>query len=136
MKGIGIGISLATFTQVTACSAIISYAVIIFKKAHGTSLDPYMSSIILGVALIVGSFMTTYFADILGRRKLIMISLMGSAVGLLSLSLHHYLFLQGYDLSAFTWVPVVCLSFVTFIASSGIVPLATICSVEYLPLKV
>lgn len=107
----------------------------IFEKV-GKSVDPYISSIILAVALIFGSLATTYLADILGRRLLNIVSLFGSACGLLSMSLYHYLYVKDYDLSAFTWVPVISLSFVIFISSAGIVSLAFVCSVENLPTKV
>lgn len=107
----------------------------IFEKV-GKSVDPYISSIILAVALIFGSLSTTYFADIIGRRVLNIGSLFGSACGLLSMSLYHYLYVNDYDLSAFHWVPVISLSFVIFISSAGIVSLAFVCSVENLPTKV
>lgn len=107
----------------------------IFEKV-GKSLDPHISSIILAVALIFGSLATTYLADILGRRVLNILSLMGSAFGLLSMSIYHYLYVKDFDLSGFSWVPVISLSFVIFISSAGIVSLAFVCSVENLPTKV
>lgn len=42
----------------------------------------------------------------------------------------------GYDLSAFSWGPVICLAFVVFISSAGIIPLSHVCRVENLPTKV
>lgn len=95
-----------------------------------------MCSIMLAVALILGSLFTTYLADTLGRKFLNLISLMGSAVGLFATALYHYLNINGYDLTGFAWVPVVSLSLVVFISSVGIMPLAFLCSVEYLPPKV
>lgn len=135
IKGLLFGIALTTFAQLTANFTITCYAVIILEKA-GTSLDPYISSIMLAVALILGSLLTTYLADILGRRVLNLVSLMGSAIGLFATSLYYYLNLIGYDLQLFACVPIVSLSFVIFISSVGVMPLAFICSVEYLPPKV
>lgn len=40
-----------------------------------------------------------------------------------SFALYTYLIRNGYDLSAFEWVPIVSLSFVIFAASAGAVPL-------------
>lgn len=114
LKGLGIGVAMTTFVQFSACYVLASYAVSIFKKA-GASLDAHLSSIILAIALIAGSLLTTYFADILGRKILNIISLTGSAVGVLSMALYHYLNLNGIDLSHFQWVPVVSLSFTIFI---------------------
>lgn len=124
--------ALVAFAQFSANLAIINYAVMTFARV-GTQLDPYTSSIMLAVALICGSLTTTYLADKIGRKKLNLISLMGSAFGLQTTALYYYLNLIGYNLSAYAFIPVVCLSFVIFISSVGIVPL---CSVEYLPSKV
>lgn len=52
------------------------------------------------------------------------------------ISIYHYFNINGFDLSHFAWVPVMGLSFVIFISSVGVMPLAFICSVEYLPPKV
>lgn len=135
LKGLGIGIVLTTFAAFSANFPLTSYAVMTFTIV-GTYMDPYLSSIMVAVALILGSLTSSYFADILGRRMLNLISLMGSACGLLATALYHYLNLIGYDLSAFEWIPVFCLSLVIFITSAGIVPLSLICSVEYLPCNV
>lgn len=135
MKGLGIGVSLPILAQLTANFTMITYAVPILKMS-GTSFNPYASSIVFAVMLIIGSSTTTYFADILGRKRLILISLIGSAIGQLLASLYHYLYLNGYDMSAFAWVPVVSLSFVIFISAAGILPLQIICTIEYLPPKV
>ncbi|XP_055298963.1 uncharacterized protein LOC129566767 [Sitodiplosis mosellana] len=134
MKGLGIGISLAILAQLTANFPLVTYAVTILKKS-GTSFNPYASSIVLAVMLILGSSVNTYLADIFGRKRLNFISLTGSAVGQLATSLYHYLYISGYDLSLFSWVPVVSLSFVIFILAAGILPLQLICVVEYLPPK-
>lgn len=107
----------------------------IFKRAEA-EIDPYIQSIILSLFLILGSLSTTYFADILGRKVLCLISFLGSAFGLLSLSVYHYFHLRGFDLSPFSWVPVTSLSFVIFISAAGIMPMSMIVGVEYLPPKV
>lgn len=135
MKGLGIGIALVVFAQFTANAAITSYSVTIFEKTN-TSFDPYLCAIVLAVILILGSFFGTYFADILGRRILNFISLAGSAVGLFAISLYQYLKLNGYELKAFEWVPLLSLSFVIFISSAGIMKLCIISSIENLPPKV
>lgn len=135
MKGIGIGIALTTFSQLTSAFTIITYAMTTFETA-GASIDPYISSIMLGVALLFGSLTTTYLADKLGRKLLNLTSLMGSACGLLFTALFHYLTHVGYELTSYSWMPVAGLCFVIFIASSGIIPLSFICSVEILPSKV
>lgn len=135
MKGIWIGIALTTFSQLTCAFAITTYAATTLEKV-GILIDPDECAVILALALIAGSLVTTYLADIIGRKALNLVSLLGSAFGLLSTALFHYLNLNGFNLTSYIWVPVVSLSFVIFISSAGIVPLSMICSIENLPPKV
>lgn len=135
MKGLGIAVTLIIFSQCTASLPFVNYAVTIFEKS-GTSLNPYISSIMLATSLLLGSILTTYLADKLGRKLLNFISLAGAAVGLFAMSAYQYFNINGYNLSDYAWTPVVCLSFVIFISSAGITPLSVVCSVECIPLKV
>lgn len=133
--GIGTGILLAFFAQCTGSLTFLSYAVLIFQKS-GSTIDPYLSSIIMAIIQILGNIFTTHFADRVGRKCLIITSLFGSAAGLASLSLYSYLIHNGYGLASFQWLPIVSLSFVIFIASVGIVSLVGVYTVENLPVKV
>lgn len=135
LKAIGCGCALIAFSQMTAVTSIASYAVLIFQKV-GTSIDPYTSTIILGVTLIFGSLASTYLADKCGRKTLNLISLCGCACGHLITATFYYFSISGHDLSAFSWLPVVSLSFIIFTAAIGIMPLALVCAVEILPPKV
>lgn len=135
LLGLGIGVALNLFSQLTACFTIMNYGVMTFTKL-GIPIDPNVASITLALSLIFGSLTTTYLADKFGRKTLILFSLMGSAFGLLSTALYYYLDLLGYEFSAFGWVQIFSLSVVIFLPSAGITPLAIICSVEYLPTKV
>ena len=135
LKGLGIGFTLTTLATMTGTFIITTYAVTIFE-ALGTSIDPYVSSILCAIALIFGSIISTYLADKIGRRKLNFISLSGTAIGLLIASSYYYLNINGVDLTPFSWLPVISLCFCIFISAAGIVPLTMVCSVENLPSKV
>lgn len=135
MKGLGIGVILAIFTQITASYPFIAYTVMIFKTA-GTSIDPYVASILFAMALIFGTSLSTFVVDILGRKLTNIISLMGAAFGLLVLSAYQYFRLNGYDLSEYTWIPIACVSLVICMSSAGIIPLSMVCAVEYVSPKV
>lgn len=136
MKGLLIGMALVAISHATGHYMLTTYAVMIFKIADSSLLTPYMSSILLALALIFGSLTTTTLADILGRKVLILISLIGSAIGLFAMAVYDYLKLNGYNLSSFTWIPVLSLSLVVFISSAGIIPLSVLVSIENLPPKV
>lgn len=135
LKGLGIGIALFTLMPFTAMNIFTSYAVTTLQTL-GISIDPYTSSIVLALALILGSLTSTYLADILGRRTLNLISFFGAAAGLAGTAIYHYLNQNGLHLSSVTWIPVGCLFFVVFISAAGITSLVAVCCVEQLPSNV
>lgn len=118
-----------------AVNIITSYAVNTLQKV-GTTIDPFTSSILLAIGLILGSLASTYLADILGRRILNLTSFFGAAAGFTGTAIYHYLNLHGFDLTSFAWLPVMCLFFVIFIASAGITSLISVCCVENVPTNV
>lgn len=135
LKGLGVGISLAILSQLTANFALMSYAVMVFNK-FGTSMDSNKSAYVMALSMIFGSLTNTYLSDSLGRKMTNFISFSGSAIGLFTASAYYYINLNCMDLSTYEFVPVVSLSFVIFISSAGILPLVFICTVEYMPKKV
>lgn len=70
-KGLVIGITLVVISHSTGHYMLTTYAVMIFKIADSPLLTPYMASILLAVALIFGSLLTTTLADILGRKSMV-----------------------------------------------------------------
>lgn len=136
LKGMSNGIILACLAHFTGYLVFIVYAVLIFKESGVTDIDPYISSIILAVLQLIGNLCTTYCSDSLGRKTLLIISLLGSAFGMFAFALYSYFKHNGFELHAFEWVPVTTLSFVICIASAGVVPLMFVCTVEQLPTKV
>lgn len=115
--------------------SLLNYAILVFQKS-GTDISPTISSVMLFIAQIIGCLCTTGLADKLGRKILLIVSLLGSAIGLSTLALYLYLMENGVDTHLFTWIPVVSLSFAIFIGSAGIIPLASLCTIELLPFKV
>lgn len=136
LKGLLNGIVLASLVHLSAAVVITTYAAVIFTQIGVQHLDPYISSIVIAVVQIMGTLCSTHLADSMGRKILLIISLLGSAFGLFSFSMYSYLKHNGTNLSAYEWMPVTSLSFVIFIASAGIFPLIFVCTVENLPQKV
>lgn len=130
-----IGISLGYMAIFTGAYVITSYAVIIFEET-GTSIDPFTASIVLSIIQILGCLCSTQFSDKLGRKVSLLLSLVGSAIGSLSLAFYLQSVDYGFDLTAYAWLPVLSLSFIIFIVCSGIFPLLSVCTVENLPTKV
>lgn len=135
IKGLIIAVGLMYFEILTGSNTITSYAVYILGKT-GTTLNPYQWSVAIAVMLLLGNLCTTALVELLGRKTLLIISLLGCAFGQAALSTFLYLNRNELDLTAFSWVPVFCLAFVVFIASAGIISLSGICKAEHLPTKV
>lgn len=136
IKGIFIGCALTAITHFTAYYTLVNYATLIFSRTDTALFNPYVSTVIMAVAITFGSMLSTYLADLFGRKVLIIISMIACVAGLLSFALYHRLYLSHYDLSSFRWVPVSSLSFVIFVEAAGIMPISIVCSVENLPTKV
>lgn len=108
----------------------------IFQQS-GTHIDPHVSTIIMGVLQVLGILGSTTLVEFIGRKKLLIISLAGSTLGLSAMSTYMYLdSLDSFDLSMLHWVPVVSIGSVILISSVGIVPLVFVCIVEMLPSEV
>lgn len=120
---------------IVGCFIFINYAMLVFKNSDRI-IDPHISSIVLAVVQIIGGLLSTSLSDTLGRKVLLIISLVGSALGLFCLSIYLYLDHIGFDLSNYSCIPIVCLSFVIFISCAGIANLSNVCTVENLPPKV
>lgn len=135
LKGLIICTAMAWFLQMTGCFIIINYASLVFQESN-TTLNPHISAIVLAAVQIFGGLISTSLSDSFGRKVILIISLLGSAIGLFFLSSYSYLSQNGFDLSNYSILPVVCLSFVIFISCAGIAPLSNVCSIENLPPKV
>ncbi|XP_059617699.1 uncharacterized protein LOC132262445 [Phlebotomus argentipes] len=134
-KGFVIGIGLMLLTQFCGCFAFVNYTATIFKES-GSELDPNISSIVLGMVQIFGTYTSTIFVDRAGRKTLLMISSIGAATGLILMGSYSFFKFQGYALAFLDWVPVVTLSLVIYISSVGILALPYIVLAEVLPSKI
>lgn len=135
LKGIFIGTVLAILMIASANFTLLNYSILVFERS-GAHINPYTSSVMLFIAQIIGCICSTGFADKLGRKFLLVVSLLGSAIGLSTLAVYLYSVENGVDTNLFTWIPVASLSFTIFIGSAGIVPLGPICTIELLPYRV
>lgn len=135
LKAIIISLGVSWFLQTTGCYIVTSFASIIFDKS-GTLIGTETSSIILAAMQIFGGLLSTRLADTFGRKTTIFISLAVSAVGLFTFTIYMYLRHNGYDVSNFLWLPVVCLSLIIFISAAGVMALSNTYTVENFPTKV
>lgn len=66
-RAMTIGIVLVLLNQFCGCTAMLNYTAHIFKEA-GSNLSPNMSSIIVGVIQLIGSYVATILVDRAGRK--------------------------------------------------------------------
>jgi Sugar (and other) transporter len=133
-KALLIGVVLVAVNQLSGCFAFINYTADIFLES-GSSLSPNSSAIIVAIIQVAGSTISTFAVGNMSRKLLFSLSGMSTIFGLLTFGIHGYLKMYN-DLLEFTWVPIVSLSFVIFVASIGLLPLTFVMLSEILPQKV
>lgn len=136
LKGMATSIAMAWFIQTTGSFLITNYASLLFSNTNGTLLNPNISSVMLAVVQIFGGLISTQMADKFGRKPILTASLAGSAFGLFTLAAYSYLRENDYDVTNFSWLPLLSLSLIIFISNAGIIALAHICAIENYPPKV
>ena len=80
--------ALVSFQQFTGINVVLIYAEDIFKST-GSSLNTSLSTIIVGIVQMLASGVTPLVVERLGRRILLVVSGVGSAVTLVS-SIQYY----------------------------------------------
>lgn len=113
-KGFMLSLSLMFFQQFSGINAVIFYTVTIFKSA-GSTMDPQVSSIVVGVVQVLMTFAAAVLVERAGRKILLVQSsaIMGICLAVLGIFFH--LKEHGHDVSAIGWIPL--FSMVMFIVS-------------------
>lgn len=135
MRGMLIGPTLMAACQFSGTFVLSNYAATIFKET-GSTINPNLSSIIMGCNQFMGTIFASSLIDRLGRKKLLLISSVGSALCLTVTGTYCYLGANGYDVSILNLLPVVSLSAFIFITAIGMNPVPYVIVSEVLPPKV
>lgn len=115
--------------------AISNYTVIIFQHT-GSTIDPYVSAIVMAAVQVVGTFVASQLMDRLGRKTLLLISTSGGFIMLLVTGIFAYLYKQGFDMSSFNILPVISISLHVFICAIGLESVLLVLISEVLPRRV
>lgn len=134
--GILYGSVLSALAFMTGFLVFATYAVVIFKEAGAKNINPHISAISMAVLHLIGNLCTAALSDTLGRKALLITSLLGSACGIFTFAFYCYLRSIGFDVTAFEFVPVISLLFAVFSASTGVVPLMFLSIIEHIPSEV
>ncbi|XP_015116376.1 facilitated trehalose transporter Tret1 [Diachasma alloeum] len=122
-KGLVIAVMLGIGQQSCGINVMLTSTVTIFNLAK-SSVDPYLATIIFGVMQVSGAWLSTLTMERAGRRPLLLLSSSGMAVCHCILGI--FLLIQSfrYDVSAFSWTPVVVLSVFSVLYCIGVGPIA------------
>lgn len=134
-RGMFIGIMMMTLNIFTGSLLMLSYAANIFRDA-GASIDPNLAAIVLITVQLVGLNIASLLVDRLGRRRMMIVSSVGTGTGMFLMGTHSFLTHMGVDVEGTGWVPVVSLSLAVFMSSLGLMPLVFVVLAEVLPMKI
>ncbi|KAJ9593830.1 hypothetical protein L9F63_027527, partial [Diploptera punctata] len=128
-KAISIAFILAVLQQFTGMYVVLSFCASIFEMA-GTDLSPNTSSLIAGLMLLVGSLLSAFLTDLVGRRIVTIATELVIFLTLGALGIYFYLQEIGFDVSVLGLLPVFCISICFISISSGLPTLVYIIVAE------
>ncbi|ASK31458.1 arabinose-proton symporter [Chryseobacterium sp. T16E-39] len=127
-RALGIGILLATFSQITGINAIMYYAPEIFKSTGVGSDSAFMQTVLVGIINVAFTFVAIKYVDIWGRKKLLLLGISGMAVCLFIIGFAFFKQQQGY------LILIAILGYIACFAMS-LGPLAFVVIAEIFPTK-
>lgn len=121
LKGFIIAYGLMFFQQLCGVNVVIFYTNSIFEKA-GSDLDPHYSTIVIGAIQVLAVFVSTLIVDRIGRKILLLASIIFLALTTCALGVFFYL-LENQGTSI-TWLPLtsLCIFIIMFNMGFGPVP--------------
>lgn len=123
IKALLIGCGLVSFQQLSGINVILFYSTSIFEKT-GSSLDPAIATIMVGIVQVLASGCTPLIADRLGKKLILLISAAGMALFLATMGLYFYLDLTDKPAAqSLPWLPVVSLIGFVIVYCIGFGPL-------------
>lgn len=124
-RALFISMGLMVFLQLSGINIVMFYTVSIFDAAQ-TGIDPELATILVGVMQVLATFVASMIVDRVGRRVLLLVSIVVMAACLLALGVYFHLQTLNGEASvvAIGWLPVValCLYIVAFSLGFGPIP--------------
>jgi len=123
LRGLIINFGIMFFKQLSGISVILGFMQTIFD-ATGSTIPADISSIIIGSLQVIICFAASQLVDRLGRRILLLISMVGITISLGVLGTYFHLKNNGINVDSLFWVPVACLILYMLFYNFGIGPLS------------
>lgn len=118
-KAIMIALYLSVLNQFCGAFTLMNYANKIFRDSK-TTLSEHTSSIIIAIVQLVANCIAMLLVDHAGRKVLVAVSSIGTAVGLICMGLYD---IFKIHLAEFNWISIVAFSVIIFMSSLGVLPL-------------
>nr|UFI08027.1 sugar transporter 1 [Laodelphax striatellus] len=132
-RGLVVGLGVMFFQQFSGVNAVIFYAESIFKAA-GSSMSPSLQTIIVGLIMVVMTWVATLAIDRAGRRPLLLISASIMAICTAVLGTFFLLLEKTPDFAkSIGSVPIVSLSLFVIVFSLGFGPIPWMFMSEIFP---
>ncbi|XP_043511969.1 facilitated trehalose transporter Tret1-2 homolog [Frieseomelitta varia] len=122
LKGFIVAYGLMFFQQLCGVNVVIFYTNYIFIKA-GSTLDSHYLTIIIGAMQILAVFVSTLTVDRVGRRILLLASIICSGLATFVLGIYFYLLDNDIDVNSITWLPPTSLCIFIIMFNIGFGPL-------------
>ncbi|KAJ3618249.1 hypothetical protein MTP99_006269 [Tenebrio molitor] len=122
------------FFQQCCGTQIVLFYTVTFFEAAGTTIDPYIASILIGGIRIVMSLVVIWLLKTFDKRVLFMISALGMAVATLISGLFTFWVKQGT--TRHYWVPVTFLVIYMIFTMMGFLPIPFTMTAEIFPLRI
>lgn len=118
-----ISAGLVSFQQLSGINVVLFYSQSIFDNA-GSSLEPAIATIFVGIVQVLASGCTPLIVDRLGRKIILLVSAAGMAISLGFLGLYFLLNHQGAEIAkSLSWLPIVSLIGFVIVYCVGFGPL-------------
>ncbi|XP_076650151.1 facilitated trehalose transporter Tret1 [Halictus rubicundus] len=123
VKGFIIGYGLMIFQQFSGVNTIILYGSSIFSQA-GSDMSPGICMIIIGIMQVLAVLVSTLVVDRLGRRILLLASIVSLCLTTFALGVYFYLQEIHITVTSVTWLPLlsVCVFIIMFSFGFGPLP--------------
>ncbi|KAK5644638.1 hypothetical protein RI129_005938 [Pyrocoelia pectoralis] len=135
LKAMIIALALMLFQQLSGVNAILFYAGPIFEKSSG-SLSSGCCAVIIGAVQVLSTLGAAMLIERLGRKILLLVSGSLMATCLIILGTYFHLDMLNYDMTSFSFVPLVCVAIYVVAFSVGFGPIPWMIAGDIFSIKV
>lgn len=111
---------------------VLQYAQTIFSTIN-TGLDSGYASIIFGVVQLIAAIITCFLVDTMGRRPLLLISIVGSGLCTMVIGVYYILERHQMDVTGLGWLPLTAIMVFMVTYTIGIQAMLTVIMSEIFP---